>query len=64
MRHLQGTKEYRDLTKEVGRAYKQGSSIREIASEFEVSYGKAHRFVVASGVKIRPRGGAPTTKKR
>lgn len=48
------TKQINDAT----RAYDQGSSIRDLASEHGVSYGTMHRALSKiGGVQLRSRGG-------
>ncbi|WP_284742807.1 helix-turn-helix domain-containing protein [Amycolatopsis sp. RTGN1] len=37
--------------------YESGSTIREVAGLYDVSYGKVYRLLAAVGVTFRPRGG-------
>jgi transposase len=43
--------------KRLAAKYKKGASLREVASEFGVSYGTAHTTVKTAGV-LRSKGGA------
>jgi transposase len=40
----------------VGNKYKRGWTIREIAEHYGCSYTNARRWVIDSGVELRPRG--------
>jgi DNA-directed RNA polymerase specialized sigma24 family protein len=42
---------------EVVMMYNKGLSIREIAALCGTYYGKVRKSLIASGVKLRPRGG-------
>ena len=50
--------ERRALTERVTAAYRQGQSIRVIASTIGRSYGFVHRLLAEAGVDFRTRGGA------
>ncbi|WP_204745254.1 helix-turn-helix domain-containing protein [Glycomyces paridis] len=50
--------ERRALTERVTSAYRQGQSIRVIASTIGRSYGFVHRLLAEAGVDFRTRGGA------
>ena len=50
--------ERRELTERVTAAYRQGQSIRVIASTIGRSYGFVHRLLAEAGVDFRTRGGA------
>lgn len=57
-------KERIKLSKQLAREYKGGLSIREVADQNGISYGKTRSLLVESGVKIRPRGGPKATVKK
>lgn len=44
--------------------YKQGESIRDLASDVGRSYGFVHRLLVEQGVPLRSRGGSAPSRRR
>jgi transposase len=42
---------------ELAEAYRKGGTVRALAEEHEVSYGKVYRLLKDAGVQFRPRGG-------
>ena len=42
---------------ELAEAYRDGATVRALAEEHEVSYGKVYRLLKDAGVQFRPRGG-------
>lgn len=46
------------LASEMKKAYKKGTSIRELAETYGRSYGFVHRVLTESDVPMRGRGGA------
>lgn len=56
MNRVQQYKQYLDRTYVAVELYEVGSSIREIAKRFGVSYGTVRRMLLNAGVTLRPRG--------
>lgn len=54
-RHVGAERE--SLTATLKDAYEKGASIRELAEEHQLSYGKVHRVLSEAGVQLRGRGG-------
>ncbi len=46
-----------DKRAEAGKRYREGWSLRELADEYDVSYGHARDVVLGQGVTLRPKGG-------
>lgn len=61
VRHVGAERE--TLTATLKDAYEKGASIRELAEEHQLSYGKVHRVLSEGGVQLRGRGG-PTRQRR
>lgn len=48
---------------ELAAMYLGGASVRGCAAHFGISYGQAHRLLAVMAVAMRPRGGAPGTRR-
>lgn len=58
MTRVRHTGEARDeISARVAERYRTGASIRQLAEQFEMSYGKVHRLLGEAGVELRGRGG-------
>ena len=53
------TRQQLQLIKQVEYAYTHGATIREIASEYDISYGKVWKILHTSKVPLRRRGVRP-----
>jgi hypothetical protein len=52
------------LARDLKRQYEQGRSIRDLASQYDRSYGFIHRMLVDAKVRLRGRGGDQWAKNR